>query len=123
MTPAPKRFQPVPRYLGAKGRYCIDIAGHSVVLEMTSYHTCKPPALQGNRLMSTKFELFFDLSQLCPHPLRDRDTPQPETPIPRLSAHMRETKKIKRLRPTQTTRRPPFRSMPPEFDQPRLIWM
>src|SRR5690242_12061432 len=36
---------------------------------------------------------------------------------------MRETKKIERLGPTQPTRRSPSGSMPPEFDQPRLIWM
>jgi hypothetical protein len=36
---------------------------------------------------------------------------------------MRETKEkeIERLGPTQPTRRPPSGSMPPEFDQPRLI--
>lgn len=36
---------------------------------------------------------------------------------------MRETKKIERLGPTEPTRRPPFGSLPPKFDQPRLIWM
>jgi hypothetical protein len=107
--------------LGAKGRYRIDIAGHGVVLEVTSYHACKPPALHGNWLVPTKLELFLDLSQLRPYPLRYRDTPQPETPIPRLSAYVRETKKIERLGPTKPTRRPPSGSMPPEFDQPRLI--
>ncbi len=36
---------------------------------------------------------------------------------------MRETKKIERLGPPEPTRRPPSSSVPPEFDQPRLLRM
>jgi hypothetical protein len=109
--------------LGAKGRNRIDIAGHGVVREVTSHHACKPRTLRGDGLVPAKLELVIDRSELRPHPLRNRDAPEPEAPVPRLSAKMREAEKIDRLRPAEPTCRSPSGSVPPEFDQPRLVRM
>ena len=71
--------------------------------------------------MPAPHEFIFDLMQLRPHPLADSDTPQPEPPALVLPADMREAKKIKRLRFTQTPRLPPLGGVAPELDQPGLI--
>src|SRR5438552_17864991 len=64
-------------------------------------------------------ELVFDLPQLGPHPLGDRDTAQPEPPVPGLPADMREAEEINRLRLAEPARLPPG-GVPPELDQARL---
>ena len=42
----------------------------------------------------------FDLLELGPHPLRDRDPPHPEAPVPCLPADVREAEEVERLRLT-----------------------
>jgi hypothetical protein len=65
-------------------------------------------------------ELLFDLPQLGPHPLRDRDPAQPEPPVPGLPADMREAEEIERLWLAEPACLPPPGGVPPELDQARL---
>jgi len=70
--------------------------------------------------MPPPHELFPDLVQLGPHPLGDRDPPQPEPPGPGLPADVREPQEIERLRLAQAACLTPPGGKPPELDQPRL---
>jgi hypothetical protein len=88
--------------LGAEGRHRVGVAGHGVVSAVPSHHACQPLPLLGDGMMPASLELVFDLSQLRPHPLRDRDASQPEPPRPGLPADVREAQKVERLRLTQT---------------------
>ena len=99
----------------------VGVAGHGVVGEVPSHHACQPPPLLRDGLMPASLELVVDLSQLRPHPLRDRDTPQPEAPVPGLPADVREAQKVERLRLAQTPRCRSLGGAPPELDQPRLV--
>ena len=63
----------------------------------SSHHARQPPSLLWDGVMPTTPELVFDLSQLGPHPLRDRDPPHPERPGPRPHTDVREAEKVERL--------------------------
>src|SRR2546423_8587798 len=71
--------------------------------------------------MPASLELVVDLTQLRPHPLRDRDALEPEPARPGHRADVRETQEVERLRLAQTPRRPSPGGVPPELDQPRLV--
>src|SRR5664279_2631220 len=66
-------------------------------------------------------QLRFDLSELGPHPLRDREPPQPEASGPSLPANMREPQEIERLGLTPTPCRPVPGGVRPELDQPGFV--
>src|SRR5664279_5945342 len=66
-------------------------------------------------------QLRLDLSELGPHPLRDREATQPEAPGPGLPAEVREPQEIERLGLTQTPRRPEPGGVRPELDQPGFV--
>src|SRR5580704_10511025 len=70
--------------------------------------------------MPPPHELVLQLVQLGPHPLGDRDPPQPEAPVPGLPADVREPQEVERLWLAQAACLPPPGGMPPELDQPRL---
>ncbi|WP_246633655.1 hypothetical protein [Pseudonocardia nigra] len=74
-------------------------------------------------LMSALLELVFDLTQLRPHPLRDRDAPHPETPILGLRTQVCEAEEIERFRLRQTLRCSSPSGMPPKLEQPGLARM
>jgi hypothetical protein len=88
---------------------------------VTLHHASQPFALFRDGLVPTLHELVFDLPQLRPHSLRDRDAPQPEPSMLGLPAKVREPKEIKRLRLPETTSRSAPGGMPPELDQPGLV--
>ena len=88
---------------------------------MTSHHAAKPPPLLWDRLVPTSHELVLDLSELRPHPLRDGDALELETPVPRLPTDVREPKKVERLRLPEATCRPTCGREPAELDQARLV--
>src|SRR5215510_5017007 len=71
--------------------------------------------------MPATLELVVDLTQLRPHPLRDRDALEPEPARRGLRADVREPQETERLRLTQTSRLPSPGGVPPELDQPRLV--
>jgi len=50
------------------------------------------------RLVQAPPELVVNRFQLGPHPFRDRDPLQPEPPVPRLRADVREAQEVERLR-------------------------
>jgi putative transposase len=62
LAAAPQRLEPVPTYLGAKGRHRSSVPGHGVVGEVASHHTAQPLALLRDGLMPTPLELVIDLS-------------------------------------------------------------
>ena len=62
LAAAPQRLEPVPTDLGAKGRYRISVAGHSIVGEVASHHASQPLALLWDGLMPTPLELVVNLS-------------------------------------------------------------
>src|ERR1700682_4422607 len=65
--------------------------------------------------------LVFDLSQLGPHPLRAGLALQPETPVPRLPAEVREAEKVERLGLADASGRSGPGGVPTELDEPRLV--
>src|SRR6266511_211491 len=99
------------------------VARHGVVGAVAPHHACQPPSLLGDGLIPTSLELVFDLSELGPHPLGDRDPPHPEPPVPPLPADMRETEELKRLRLAQAPRPSTFGGVPAELDEPGLVGM
>src|SRR5664279_4519019 len=72
-------------------------------------------------IVPASHQLRFDLAELGPQPLRDREAAQPEVSGPGLPADMREAEEVERLGPTQTPRWPPPGGVPPELDQPGLV--
>ena len=73
---------------------------------MPAHHAGQPPSLLRDGLMPAALELVLDLRQLRPHPFRDRDTPDPEPPVLRRRADVREAQEVERLRLAQTPRLP-----------------
>jgi len=53
-------------------------------------HLGQPPPLDRDGIMPATPELVLDLCQLRPHPFRDRDALDPETPSPGFRADVRE---------------------------------
>ena len=45
LAAAPQRLEPVPTYLGAKGRHRTSVPGHGIVGEVASHHTAQPLTL------------------------------------------------------------------------------
>jgi hypothetical protein len=88
---------------------------------VTLHHASQPFALFRDGLVPTLPELVFDLPQLRPHSLRDRDPPQPEPSMLGLPTEMSEPKEIERLRLPETTSRSAPGGMPSELDQPGLV--
>src|SRR5215475_3692257 len=97
---------PVPGHLGPEGPDGPDVAGHRVVGHVAAYHAAQPPPLLRDGLVPALLELVFDLFQLCPHPLRDRDPLDLETSRSRLRADVREAEEIERLWLPGAPRRP-----------------
>ena len=120
LAAAPQLRLPVPCHLGAERRHRLAVAGHGVVGAVPSHHAAQPPPLLGDRLMPALPQLVFDLCQLGPHPLRDRDAPHPEAPVPHLRADMREAEEVERLGFPGAPLLPVRGGEPPELDQPRL---
>src|SRR6266516_6229662 len=73
--------------------------------------------------MPACLELVFDLPELGPHPLCDRDAPQREPPAPGLPADVREAQEVKRLRLSGSVRSAVRGGEPPELDQASLAGM
>ena len=110
----------MPGHLCPEGPDGPDVAGHRVVGHVAAYHAAQPPPLLRDGLVPALLELVFDLFQLCPHPLRDRDPPDLETPRPGLPADVREAEEIGRFRLPGAPRRPAHGREPAELDQARL---
>ena len=56
LASTPKRLQPVPSHLVAKGRDGVDVAGHGVVGEMASHHARQPAPLLGDGQVPASLE-------------------------------------------------------------------
>src|SRR5664279_2275105 len=121
LTAALKRHVPEPGHLGAEGGNRRAVARHGIVGAVTPHHTGQPSALLREGLMPASLEFILDLSQLRPHPFRDRQPPHPEPPVPHRRANVRESEEVERLRFPLAPRLPIPGGEPPEFDQPRLV--
>ena len=97
LAAAPQRLEPVSHRLVAKGPDGLAVAGHGVVGEVPAHHACQRSALFRDGLMPALPALVFDRCQLGPHPLRDGLALQPEAPVLRLPAVVREAEKVERL--------------------------
>src|SRR6266705_6417975 len=123
LAPAPERLYPVPPDLVAEGRDQIDVAGHGVVVEVSPQHTRQPSPLLGDGPVTAPPKLGSHLLQLRPQPLFDGDAPEPETPVPRLPAHMGEAQEIERLRFRKTASPPVLRRKAAELHKTGLVRM
>jgi hypothetical protein len=106
LTAVPKRPTPMPRHLTTEHPDRLAISGHGVVGEVPSHHASQPLPLHEDRLMPAPREFLFDLPQLRPHPLRDRDALEHETPVPGPRTDVCETQEMERLRPPEATHLP-----------------
>src|SRR4051812_39131188 len=73
--------------------------------------------------MPASLELVLDLSELDPHPLRDRDALEHEPPGLGLRADVREPQEPERLRLPDSPRRSPLDREAAELDETRLVGM
>src|SRR5216683_2133199 len=120
LATALKRLMPELGHLGAETGNRHAIARHGVVSAVSPHYARQPPSLLRDRLVPTLPELVLDLSQLGPHPLRDRNAPNPETPVPPHRADVREAEEVERPGFPLAPRLPVRGGEPPELDQPRL---
>ena len=123
LAAAPQRLEPVSHRLVAKGPDGVAVAGHGVVGEVPAHHACQPSALFRDGLMPAPQALVFDRCQLGPHPLRDGLALQPEAPVLRLPAVVREAEKVERLGLADASRLAVAGGVAPELDQPGLVGM
>src|SRR6266542_1188348 len=123
LAATPKRLAPVPGHLVPEGLDRPGVARHGVVGEVSSHHTGQPGALLRDGPMPACLELVFDLLELGPHPLGDRDAPEPEPPAPGLPADVREAQEVERLRLSEPVRLAVRGGEPPELDQASLVGM
>src|SRR6266511_4669519 len=123
LAATPKRPAPVPGHLVPEGLDRPGVARHGVVGEVSSHHTGQPGALLRDGPMPACLELVFDLLELGPHPLGDRDAPEPEPPAPGLPADVREAQEVERLRLSEPVRLAVRGGEPPELDQASLVGM
>jgi len=121
LAATPKRPIPVSGRLITEGADRVDVAGHGVVVEVSSNHLAEPQPLLGDRQVHAPPHLSFELVQLCSQPLRIGDALEHETPLPGLLTDMREAQELERLRLSEATRRSPLSGEPAEFNQPRLL--
>jgi len=121
LAATPQRFEPVPGELVTEGLDCLAVARHAVVGHVPAHHAGQPAALHRNGLMHAPPQLVFNLLQLRPHPLGDRDPLHPELPALRRRADMREPEKVERFRLALAPGCPVAGGEPPELDQPGLV--
>ena len=109
--------------LGAEGRDRIGVAGHGEVGEVSVHHASQPLPLHGDGFVPASLELFFDLAQLGPHQLLDRDASDPEPSALGRRTQVREAEEVERLGLPES----PCCSSPggvsPELDQPGFVGM
>ena len=98
LASAPKRFSPEPSHLVMKCRDFVDVAWHSVVVEVSPQHARQPAPLLGDRPVPASPKLLVEGFQFRPQPLFDGDPPEPEAPVPGLPTNMGEPQEVKRLR-------------------------
>jgi hypothetical protein len=113
----------VPPDLGAEGCDRISVAGHGEVSEVSLHNASQPLPLHRDGFMPASLELFFDLTQLGPHSLLDRDTPDPEPSALGRRAQVREAEEVERFGLPDSPRCSPPGGVPPELDQPGLVGM
>jgi hypothetical protein len=123
LAAAPKRVPPVSRCLGSECCNGVEVAGHAVVVGVTTHDSAEPAALFGNRQVSATLQLGFHLVQLRPEALAHGVTSKQETAAPRLRADMREAEEVERIRQPKTTACSVRGGVPPELCQPRLFWV
>jgi hypothetical protein len=87
----------VPPDLGAETGDRIGVAGHSEVGEVSVHDASQPLPLHRDGFVPSPLELVFDLTQLGPHPLLDRDAPYPEPSALGRRAQVREAEEVERL--------------------------
>ena len=85
-----ERFIPESDYLVTERRDSIDVAGHSVVRGMPTYHGCDPAALFGDGQVTASFELDVQSFQFRSYPFRDCDPQNLKSSVPSFPADMRE---------------------------------
>lgn len=71
--------------------------------------------------MPAPLQLFFELFEFGAHPFRDRDASQHEPPAPGRPTDVGEPKESEGLGPAQAAPCSPFRGVPSELDQARLV--
>jgi len=121
LAAAPKRHEPVPHGLRAKGIQRPLITRHAVVVGVAPEDAGEPAPLIRDGPIAASPQLAPEGVKLCPRPLRVGDPLELKTPGPGLPADMREAQKPKRLRLAQT----PFLTLlggePPAPHQSRLL--
>src|SRR5215831_3137878 len=123
LAAAPKRLAPVPDHLVPEGLDRPGVAWHGVEGEVSPYHTGQPGALLRDRSVPACLELVFDLLKLGPHPLGDRDPPEPESAASGLPTYVREAQKSEGFRLPEPARLAVLGGEPPELDQASLAGM
>ncbi len=88
---------------------------------MTSHHARQPAPLLGDEEVPASPKLGFHLLELDPQPLLDGDAPEPEAPVLRLPADVREAQEIERLRFRMTTLFSVRRREAAELDEAGLV--
>src|SRR5439155_2033637 len=81
----------------------------------------KPASLQLEGPVATRHQRGLDLLELARNAFIDRSTPDRETAVLGLPAHVREAEEVERLGATEATLRALLRGEPPEADQARLL--
>src|ERR1035437_3898697 len=96
------------------------VAGHAVVGLMPAHHAGQPFSLVRDGQVPALPELVLDRHELRPDPFRVGLAPDPEPPVPRCRADVREPQEGERLRVPLTPCCPVAGGVPPEIDKPAL---
>ena len=121
LAAAPKRHEPVPHGLGAKGIQRPLIARHAVVVGVPAKNAGEPAPLLWDGLIAATEQLAPEGVQLRPRPLRVGDALELKTSAPGLPADVREAKEPEPPRLAETPLGPLLGGEPPETNQPRLF--
>src|SRR6266478_9965056 len=124
LTATPKGEPPVARDLFAELSHAAPVTRNRVVVEVALDDRSEPLASLLNRIVLAGEEELLNLPQLCSHPLARRLPQDHEVPLlTRLSAQVRKSKKVERLRFPLSTLLPIPCCMSPELNQARLVRM
>src|SRR5438876_1141650 len=97
LAAAPQRCSPEPDDLVTECGHQVDVARHRVVREMSAHDGAKPASLQLEGPVATRHQRGLDLLELARHAFLDRSTPDRETAVLGLPAHVREAEEFERL--------------------------
>src|SRR5215472_3165835 len=124
LTATSNHMQPAFAYLESKTPKTGEIAGYSVIVEVTLHHSPQPSSDFRQRLMHARPQSGFHLFQLGEKSLPDGFAQHEELSIlPGLSADVRKPKEVERLRLALTPSLPVSGRKPPELNQAGLVRM